>query len=597
MASRKAFLSRNLQDVDAASPDDNDSLVWDSGDGKWKPVAISGGGGGSADFTDLDDTPASYATFSGYYVRVTDTEDALIFDTVPAIGGITTFLELTDVPASFATYSGAFVLVNSTEDALEFSHMVDYIDFNTDWQDGVTEGRLAWDAGDKTLELGMPGGNVKLQIGQEMHIRVKNTSGGNITNGQAVYVSGGDGANPTIALADADIDGAAAIALATENIDDGQFGYVTTNGLVRDVDTDHLVSAGTLVWLSNTPGELQAFPPGGVSRNNVIGMVIRKHASEGILYVASFIFNYIEELSGVTILNPIEDDVLSWNAASGLWINKQGSGGVSTFLGLTDTPSDYSGQEGKVPAVNAGEDGLEFVTVSGGGGGGASILSDTNANEPAAGTEEDLFLPTDGFYIKRDDGAAWQPWGPLFPMVEPVLGDFTWFNQGTATADDTYGGIFMKALAAGGDSHKILKKDTLTPPYTLTVALIPQLFGYNYQQCGIGWRQSSDGKLVTMTIPGYTKGLVVNKWTNETTYNSTYGTILLDNLMQPLIWLRIEDDGANRICSISSNGVFFTPVHSVGRTDYLTADEVFVYVDSNNVTWDAGVLVLSWLLE
>ena len=37
---------------------------------------------------------------------------------------------------------------------------------------------------------------------------------------------------------------------------------------------------------------------------------------------------------------------------------------VTTFLGLSDTPSDYTGHAGEVPAVNAGEDALEFVEVS-----------------------------------------------------------------------------------------------------------------------------------------------------------------------------------------------------------------------------------------
>lgn len=35
--------------------------------------------------------------------------------------------------------------------------------------------------------------------------------------------------------------------------------------------------------------------------------------------------------------------------------------GVSNFIGLTDTPSSYSGQTGKTVQVNAGETALEFV--------------------------------------------------------------------------------------------------------------------------------------------------------------------------------------------------------------------------------------------
>ncbi len=44
-----------------------------------------------------------------------------------------------------------------------------------------------------------------------------------------------------------------------------------------------------------------------------------------------------------------------------------GGGGSSTFLGLTDTPSSYTGQALKVIQVNAGESALEFITLSGGG--------------------------------------------------------------------------------------------------------------------------------------------------------------------------------------------------------------------------------------
>jgi hypothetical protein len=40
-----------------------------------------------------------------------------------------------------------------------------------------------------------------------------------------------------------------------------------------------------------------------------------------------------------------------------------GGAGVTTWTGLTDTPSSYTGQAGKFPAVNVGETGLEFVSA------------------------------------------------------------------------------------------------------------------------------------------------------------------------------------------------------------------------------------------
>lgn len=62
------------------------------------------------------------------------------------------------------------------------------------------------------------------------------------------------------------------------------------------------------------------------------------------------------------------------------------SAGTTTFLGLTDTPSTYSGQAGKFPKVNAGETALEFVTIPGGG----DMLASTY--DPANGARQVAFL-------------------------------------------------------------------------------------------------------------------------------------------------------------------------------------------------------------
>lgn len=118
MGSRKIYLSRNIEDVEAYYPDDNDSLVWVAASGFWMPVAVSGGEAGVTDFLDLTDTPPSYATFSGYFVQVKDTEDGLEF--ASAVGGVTTFLGLTDVPDNYTDDGEKFVKVNVGEDALEF---------------------------------------------------------------------------------------------------------------------------------------------------------------------------------------------------------------------------------------------------------------------------------------------------------------------------------------------------------------------------------------------------------------------------------------------------------------------------------------------
>jgi len=61
------------------------------------------------------------------------------------------------------------------------------------------------------------------------------------------------------------------------------------------------------------------------------------------------------------------------SAAAAVWVQvfpASGGGGASAFTDLSDTPSSYAGQGGKLVAVNAGATALEFVTGGGGGGGG-----------------------------------------------------------------------------------------------------------------------------------------------------------------------------------------------------------------------------------
>lgn len=66
-------------------------------------------------------------------------------------------------------------------------------------------------------------------------------------------------------------------------------------------------------------------------------------------------------------LSPSDGDTFIYDTGTGAWTVGAGGGGASTFLGLTDTPSAYTGQALKILQVNAGETALELVPLSGGG--------------------------------------------------------------------------------------------------------------------------------------------------------------------------------------------------------------------------------------
>jgi hypothetical protein len=62
----------------------------------------------------------------------------------------------------------------------------------------------------------------------------------------------------------------------------------------------------------------------------------------------------------------------------------------------------------------------------------------------------------------------------------------------------------------------------------------------------------------------------------------------------PLIWLRIADNGTNRIVSFSVDGVLWTALHTVGRTDFITPNQVGFYVNAANATWGIGMFLVHW---
>ncbi|MCK4259872.1 MAG: hypothetical protein KAX49_12900, partial [Halanaerobiales bacterium] len=208
---------------------------------------------------------------------------------------------------------------------MDDNHIIDpgYIQFDTDFTDGFNEGRLQWNNDCGTLEFGLPGGNVNLQIGQELLIRAKNTSGETITNGSPVYISGADGAKPTIGLASATnhIIANATIAVATEDITSQQFGYVTVFGLVRGMDTSFAVADGGPAFLSATTGELSGTLPEQPNSQVFIGVVLRKHAEEGVILVKIIPQPNLEELSDVLIDSAAAGDLIQWDNTNSRWYN------------------------------------------------------------------------------------------------------------------------------------------------------------------------------------------------------------------------------------------------------------------------------------
>lgn len=171
----------------------------------------------------------------------------------------------------------------------EFFKSVDYIGFDTtNVVANPIEGQLTWDTTEKTLSLGLNGGDVVMQLGQEIHFRVRNNTGSQINNGTVCRFAGSLGNSGILLAAPFQANGAfdshVVMGVATEDIPNGEDGLVTYFGKVRGVNTSAFTDGQILYASPSTAGGLTATRPD--APNNIVSVAaVVNAANNGTLFV------------------------------------------------------------------------------------------------------------------------------------------------------------------------------------------------------------------------------------------------------------------------------------------------------------------------
>lgn len=226
----------------------------------------------------------------------------------------------------------------------------DSVQLNTAITPVVGVGKLQWDTTWGGPQIGMIGGNVNLQIGQETLIYVYNGTGATITERQMVYVDGSQGQRLKVALAVASSDStsAAILGMATENIANGQSGFVTTQGMVNNISTTGFAD-GDVVWLSpTTPGGITNVKPTAPNHLVMCGYVVKGGVSGGgSIYIQTQNGYELDELHDVRVTSVAAKQILKRNEANTYWEN-------SSVLPLPNTTAPATPTGGGVLYVEAG---------------------------------------------------------------------------------------------------------------------------------------------------------------------------------------------------------------------------------------------------
>jgi hypothetical protein len=242
-------------------------------------------------------------------------------------------------------------------------------------------GRLYFNDGEGGLSYMLKGGNVVQEVGQSQQVLVYNGTGATLNKGQVVYSNGAQGQRPTVALALATSDATSArtLGIVAESIANGAEGFVTTLGIIENIDTSAFTAGAQLYLSGSTAGALTQTKTVAPIHMVYVARCIKSHASSGRMFVTVQNGYELDELHDVSAVSPANNDGIFYNTSTSLWEKKS----IVTALGYTPynatNPAGYTTNTGTVTGVT----GTAPIVSSGGT---APAISISAATTSAAGS-------------------------------------------------------------------------------------------------------------------------------------------------------------------------------------------------------------------
>jgi hypothetical protein len=264
-----------------------------------------GGGGGGPSFRTISTSPSSQVI-----TALTTTED-LKFVSGENISILANDSDNTLTINSIGNYTNV--------DSIQYP---DYIAFDTSPETtSASVGTIAWDSGEGGPSVQLDA-NINVTLGQEIVALCYNGEATTLNKGEVVMVSGAQGQRPKVIRAynTSDAGSARTFGIVAENIASGAEGFVVTQGIVKNINTNSF-NAGDPLYLSATPGQLTTTKPQAPNHYVWVGVVTKKNSSSGRIYVKPQNGYELDEIHDVRITSIQNDDLIVYNSASSIWVN------------------------------------------------------------------------------------------------------------------------------------------------------------------------------------------------------------------------------------------------------------------------------------
>jgi hypothetical protein len=292
------------------------------------------------------------------------------------------------------------------------SVVTDYIDLPEDGPHVTQARRVQWNQDDGTMDVGLYGGSV-LQVGQELMFYAKNTSGGLIANGTPVMFTGTIGSSGKLtfglAVADGSVPADYMMGVATQDIADNAFGYVSSFGLVRGFNTtgspygETWADGDLLYFGAVAPGTWTKVQPIAPRIDVPVAVVVNAGSGgSGSIFVRMTVAESLARLQDVYISGLANGDLLQYDSAQQRWENVPAStlpvgtatnlaGGAAGSVPYQSAPSTTTfraiGTAGQVFRVNGAATAPEWVSPAA-----LSKVDDTNVTLTLGGNPTTALL-------------------------------------------------------------------------------------------------------------------------------------------------------------------------------------------------------------
>lgn len=224
----------------------------------------------------------------------------------------------------------------------------DRIGFDTAAPTAVASpGDVAWNTARGTLDVEL-NSNVTLQVGQEVHWYVRNTSGATIPDSTFVMATGVHPGSGTITIAPAvtngSVDARYMLGITTEDILNNANGYVTTIGEIH-TNTSGFTEGSILYNNPAVAGGLSATEPVAPNLKLPVAFVTYAHATQGVLAVRMTNGSKFADHHDINIASVANGQIVRWNSTTSRWENSTVSptvtlnGDVTGSVTLTDLGS------------------------------------------------------------------------------------------------------------------------------------------------------------------------------------------------------------------------------------------------------------------